>query len=199
MDPERRAFQRLNLTRALDGRFGDALVRLTNVSATGAQVEHETATASITIGSRAPLRFEWRGEEVVIDAEAVREDELRWGLRFFEQTAQLRRLIEESALELLRAQEANLSGDRESNVIGDETLTVASAGLRAGVAFVSWRFDGTNWKRTPALLPDQPPNGFTISSAEPDEQVALLRKTYESGDDEARNMIRILAEISVTR
>ena len=46
------------------------------------------------------------------------------------------------------------------------------------------------------MLPDQPENGFTVSAAEPDDQVELLCQTYESGDEESRRLTRLLAELS---
>ncbi|GAC1396238.1 MAG: hypothetical protein NVSMB68_13020 [Thermoanaerobaculia bacterium] len=98
---------------------------------------------------------------------------------------------------MLRAPEANMEGDRQRNIIsGDETLTTASAGLRAA-GFVTWTLLPDGWKRRKSLLPDQPENGFTLAASEPEDQVALLRNTYENGDEEARRITRLLAELSV--
>jgi hypothetical protein len=46
-------------------------------------------------------------------------------------------------------------------------------------------------------IADQPADGFTIAAGETEDQVALLCQTYESGDEEARRMTRMLAELSV--
>ena len=37
----------------------------------------------------------------------------------------------------------------------------------------------------------------TIGAGEPEDQVAMLCRTYESGDAEARKLTRMLAELSV--
>lgn len=194
MSDERREYQRLNLVRPLDGWFGDWPVRLIDVSAKGALIESDE---DLPDEARALLRFWWHGEELELLAETARRADSRTGLRFVEQSEQLRRLLADSATELLRAQEANASGNREANTIDqDATLTAASLSLITG--FVTWVFRDGRWKRKATLTAEQPPDGFTIAASEPEDQVELLRATYESGDTEARRMTRLFAELSVT-
>jgi PilZ domain-containing protein len=193
VEEERRVYQRLALTKPLTARFGRFRVHLLDVSAIGALIDSDK---DIPLGLQDTLKFKWRKYSVEIRAEAVRTAEDQAGLHFLEDSEQLRNLISESAMEVLKAQEANLEGARERNIIsGDETLTSASAGLRAS-GFVSWTLEEQGWKKRRSLLPDQPENGFTVSSGEPEDQVALLRKTYENGDAEARRLTRLLAELS---
>jgi hypothetical protein len=190
---ERRHFQRLTLVEPLDGWFGDFNVRLIDVSAVGALIEHDEP---IPADARALLRFWWRGEEVEVTAETARRADNRTGLRFVEESELLVRLIAGSATEMLLALEANARGDREANVIGDETLT--AAWRRPASGFVRWIFDrSAGWRSEQSAVADQPDDGFTIAAAEPDDQVALLCRTYESGDTEARKLTRMLAELSV--
>ena len=87
---ERREFQRLNLTRPADGWLGDYAIRLLDVSATGALIECDD---DIEVGSRALLKFWWRGEEVEITSDVVRNADGQTGLRFTEDSPELRRLI----------------------------------------------------------------------------------------------------------
>lgn len=190
---ERREYQRLNLTRPADGWLGDFSIRLLDVSAIGALIETDE---EIENGARAVLRFWWRDEEIEVTADVIRTNDDRVGLHFVEDSPQLRRLIAESATELLRAQEANATGDRERNIVGDATLTAASS--RPIRTFMTWTLsDEGTWSRHASLVADQPPNGFTISSAESPDQVAMLCSTYATGDDEARRLIKMLAELSV--
>ncbi|HYC92698.1 MAG TPA: PilZ domain-containing protein [Thermoanaerobaculia bacterium] len=194
MNDERRAYQRLTLTEPLDGWFGDFSVRLVDVSASGAQIEHDEP---IPADARGLLRFWWRGQEVEILASTARTiEEHRSGVQFLEENETLRGLIAMSAADLLRALEANARGDRTANVIGEETLT--SAWQRPIAGYVSWIYEGGAWSATPSRHNGQPPNGFTISAAEADDQVEMLRRTYESGDGEARRLTRMLAELSVS-
>jgi hypothetical protein len=193
VNDERRAYQRLTLTEPLDGWFGDFTVKLVDVSASGAQIQHED---DIPGDARGLLRFYWRGRDVEILAATARaiEDD-RTGLRFLEENDTLRMLIAASAAEVLRALEANARGDRVANIVGDETLT--SAWHRPIAGYVEWTFDGTAWKARPRHDCEQPANGFTISASEDEDQVELLRRTYETGDAESRRLTRMFAEMSV--
>ena len=193
---ERRLYQRLNLTRPLEGSLDGITVRIVDVSAIGAQVELEDQT----LPPRGKLRFRWRDQDVALDAQVVRSTEDRAGLNFLGDDELLRKLIAESASEVLAAQQANSAGERELNVIatdevGEQTLTAASAGLRAK-GWVMYTLTADGWKRRKSMLPDQPPDGFTVSAAEPEDQVQLLCQTYQHGDADARTMTRLLAELS---
>jgi hypothetical protein len=189
---ERRHFQRLTLLEPIDGWFGDYTVRLIDVSATGALIEYDEP---IPADARALLRFWWRGEEVELTAETARTLESRSGLHFLEENEALCRLIAGSATEMLIALEANARGDREANLIGDETLT--AAWRRPASGFIRWIFGDAGWSSERSAASDQPEHGFTVAAAEPDDQVALLCHTYESGGTEARQLTRMLAELSV--
>jgi PilZ domain len=194
VNEERRAYQRLTLTEPLDAWFGDYAVRLVDVSASGAQLEHDDPIPS---DARGLLRFWWRGAEVEILAETARViHENRIGLQFLEENPLLNDQIAASAAERLRALEANARGDRRSNVVGDETLTSTSRTL--ATRFVRWTLEDGGWKGQLSSSSRQPANGFTISAGEPDEEVSMLRRTYESGDEESRRLTRMLAELSVS-
>ena len=192
MSDERRQFQRLDFDEPLDGWFGDFAVRLMNVSGSGVLVECDD---EIPAGARALLRFFWRGREVELLAELTRSGNDGAGLAFVDDPAVIRDLIAGSATELLRAQEANAMGNREQNVYGDETLTAASS--KVSSTYVTWTLADGTWTGRHSLVADQPPNGFTVYAGEPEEQVAMLRRTYESGDAETRRLTRVFAEMSV--
>lgn len=193
MSDERRQFQRLTLVEPLDAWFGDFAVRLLNISAAGALID---ADEPLPDDARALLRFYWRGAEIELLARTARNLSTQTGLEFLEESETLCTLLAQSANELLRAQEANAAGQREANVFGDETLTAGSARARLA-GFVTWTLGDNGWKATRSLLPDQPPNGFTVAAGEPDDQVQLLCRTYESGDTESRRLTRMFAELSV--
>lgn len=193
MSDERRQFQRLTLVEPLDAWFGDYAVRLLNLSATGALVD---ADEELPDDARALLRFFWRGAEIELTARTARRLETQIGVEFLEESAILCALLSQSTAELLRAQEANAAGARDANVFGDETLTAASARTRLP-GFVTWSLTENGWKARRSLLPDQPADGFTVAAGEPEDQVQMLCRTYESGDTEARRLTRMFAELSV--
>lgn len=192
MSDERRVYQRLTLVEPLDGWFGDFAVRLIDVSATGALIESDEV---IHADARALLRFYWRGREIEVLSETARTMERQSGLKFVEDSEELRQVLALSATEMLVALEANARGDREANVIGEETLT--SAWSRPASGFVRWIFNGGAWRSEESMSPEQPPDGFTIAAGESIDQVSLLCNTYENGDTEARRLTRMLAELSV--
>ena len=196
MADERRTFQRLNLARPIEGRFGDRAVRIADVSASGAQL---IVDAPIESGTRARLRFTWRGDEVDVMAEIMRNEDGRAGVQFVEANDVLRNLLAASVLEILHAQEANADGDRSRNVIGDDATLTSASELELSDAFVSFRLGAAGWKRRRSLLPDQPEDGFTIRAGVPQEDVDLLCRTYEAGDAESRRLTRLMAELSVSR
>lgn len=187
MTEERRAFQRLHLTELVEGRFGDCAVQLLEVSATGTHVRCGTATH---VGDRAPLRFRWRDEDVEVAGEIVWTEDDRAGLRFTEYPDVLRRLLADAVTDLLRAQEP--AEPPAPRVFATDDFPLANV-------FVSYSFDGGKWTRKPSLRPEQPANGFTLPADHDAEQVELLCRNYESGDDEARRLTRMYAELSVSR
>ena len=162
----------------IDGWFGDYAVRLRDVSATGALVECDE---EIPAGARALLRFFRHGSELELLAEYSGSS-----LTFLDDT-----------LELLLAQEANALGNREQNVYGDQTLTAASS--RVSGTFVTWTFGENGWSSRVSHAAEQPPDGFTVYATEPEDQVALLRSTYESGDTESQRLTRTFAEMSIRK
>jgi hypothetical protein len=198
LSEDRRRHQRINLPKPIDAWFGDFSVRLLDISASGARIEHED---EIPEDSRALLRFSWKGEDVEILADRVRGYANSSGVRFLEESETIFRLVTQAATDIVLAQQANALGNRGDNVLdGDQTLTSASAGARLAVnKFVVWQLTATGWTQAVSLLPDQPPNGFTVSAGEPEEEVEMLCKSYESGNEDARRMIRSLAEISLAR
>ncbi len=101
--------------------------------------------------------------------------------------------------QIRRAQEANAAGDRVRNIIDvDATLTAASE-LQPTDTFLTFHFSESGWKRRRSLLPDQPEDGFTVRASVPPEEIEVLCRTYEQGDDESRRLTRLMAGLSVSR
>lgn len=189
---ERREFQRLLVLEQIDGSFGSTPVRLVDVSATGARIEHE---GSMNLDQRERLRFDWRGETIEVLAQTTRIDQNHSGLHFLEECDAMRRFITASATEILRARIANALGDRDPRLGATDALDRRTGEREWG--YITYTFTDGAWSHNSSPVPDQPPNGFTISAEESDEQVQLLCRTYEAGDVESRKMTRLLAELSV--
>lgn len=195
-DDERREYQRLHLTKPVNGWFGDYSVQILEVSAQGASFLHDE---ELPAGARALLRFVWRGEELELTADLSNSMGSRSGVRFVDDTSRLRTLIRSSAEEVIRAQEANASGDRERNVVGDQTLTAASAGVRGDRGYLTFRYVDDAWLCESTKDLKQPKDGFTVAADEPQSEIELLQKTFMSGGEEERRMTRMIAQLSVSR
>lgn len=187
MSEERRAFQRLNLTEPVDGAFGGVPLRIVEVSARGALA---LTGEPLPPGGRGVLRFRWRGEDVEAGAAVVWCEEGRAGFRLDEIPSLLTMLLEDSVTELLRAREVV----EHAPIVDVDDVRFPEADV-----FYTYTLDGGAWNRRTSLMPDQPPNGFTIAPSEAPENVALLCRTFERGDAETRRLTRLFAELSVTR
>jgi hypothetical protein len=185
---ERRAFQRLNLTEPVDGAFGGVPLRIVEVSARGVLA---LADEPLPRGGRGIVRFRWRGEDVEAGAAVVWCEEGRAGFRLDEIPGVLRTLLEQSVAELLRAHETEA---QHAPIVEVDDVRFPEAEV-----FYTYTLDEGAWRRRTSLLPDQPPNGFTIAPSEAAENVALLCRTFERGDAETRRLTRLFAELSVTR
>lgn len=203
---ERRRFQRLELAVPIPAKFGGIDVRLLEVGLVGAYIEHDD---DFEIGRAGVLRFSWQSELLSFECRVARKQagadssHSYAGLEVIASLGNsdrlLRRLIAEHAARVIAAQEANAFGNRDENRIdGDHTLTALGSARRVRESgFISWRFRNGAWKKTAALLPDQPADGFTVAAWEEDEQLEHLRKAYETADDEGRRFLRMLAELSI--
>jgi hypothetical protein len=191
---ERRSFDRLNLTKPIDGKFGDMSVMVVEVSVGGAKIVHDEPLKK---GAAAKLCFDWRGQKIVVASEVIRTDGARSGLHFLEHNEAMVKLVNEWANEVLNAQQANADGDRAGNFVADDTMTAVSAGARAFTGYLQYHLTANGWKCHRALLPDQPEDGFTVSANESQEQIDLLCRTYEGGDADAKKMTRMIAGLSI--
>lgn len=206
---ERRRFQRLDLTAPVAASFDGADVELIEIGLVGALIRH---AGPLEAGRSGHLRFAWEGNELTFECRVVRTEPpgehagewFRSGLEVLAgigvSSQRLRDLIAEHVGRVVAAQEANALGLRELNRIDpDHTLTALGSARRANESgFITWRLREAGWKRIPSLLPDQPADGFTVAAWEEEEQIARLRKAYEDADEEGRQFLRMLAELSIS-
>lgn len=76
-----------------------------------------------------------------------------------------------------------------------EALPAARIARQTG--FICYRLDKNNWKKTRTDKPEQPENGFTVSSTEDLAQIEELCETYRKSDQAGRELIRSLAKLSL--
>jgi hypothetical protein len=215
---DRREFQRLKLSKPILATMGTANALILDIGIAGAFLEH---FGTVEAGEQFPLTFRWQGEDVTFQCEAVRSTVVRLpagdgksvashtGVRFIkasgEGRARLQELITTFVSNILAAQKANAAGESPgSSGVSAGTSAGATILARLGEArrmrsrgFISYHFDGHTWLRVPGNTSVQPPDGFTVGDFEDPDELEKLCRAYEEADDEGRNLIRMVAELSV--
>lgn len=205
LDHERRQFQRLKLPRPILATVNGESALILDVGVAGAFVEHH---GRIEPGAHVTLCFRWQGEELEFMCEAARTKVVRpsadasaivshTGVRFADASAHSKQKLQEMMAtfvgRLLEAQHANASGDHQSEtllgVIGDARRSRSRGYMRYRLGDGAWSHEATNSAR-------QPKDGFTVAAFEDEEEIETLCRTYETADEEGRDLIRLVAELS---
>lgn len=119
-------------------------------------------------------------------------------VRFQENGTGLAEFIARYEEQIRRAEQANAEGDLEHNVIdGDRTLADLGSAARSNEPFLRCRLQAGRWTRDTTTSREQPPDGFTISAAESEDQVTLLQLAYEESDEDGRHALREFAAVSL--
>src|SRR5215212_4698265 len=185
---ERRRYQRVRLVDQVRGVVGDTRIVVVDLSLNGLRVLHQAEVPPV--GAACVVKFQWDGRISALDLplfESGLEIEDVRG----ESAATLRALIESHVLRALDERKANARGVPPTAAQSFQTGK-ASELLRHELVRGAWRAITTS-------DPSQPPNGFTISAAEPLPNVELLRMTFADSDSSGRRLIQQMAEMSISR
>lgn len=209
---DRREFQRLKLSKPILATMDGANALILDVGIAGAFLEHYGTRQP---GDRFDLRFRWQGEDVSFHCEVVRSDAVRTpggdgrstvshtGVRFAgaspESTERLEDLIATFVGRILAAQKANASGEKGESAGATILAKLGEARRMRSRGYVSYHLKGDKWWRVPTDSPKQPLDGFTVSTHEDDEEIETLCRTYAAADDDGRNLIRLVAELSARK
>lgn len=212
---DRRRAERLKLHDHLPASFDGRRATVIEVGLLGALIEH---TDRLDEGHEGRLVFEWDDEPIGLDARVARSEvslartemagEATYlsGLEFEPSpdadSSSLKRMI---AFHVTRSLERMKANARGSTKPVDDAMSLLAApapflGQTAEVRkiYVSCRLDVSgNWHRAEVLKPKQPLDGFTVAADYGEDEIAMLCESYEQGDEDARRMIRICAEMSL--
>jgi len=204
---DRREFQRLRLAKPILGTMDGGSALILDVGVGGAFIEHYGATEP---GSKFHLSFRWHGEEVTFLCEVTRTTVIRspagdgrsvvshTGVRFLEgvgeASGRLQDMMATFVGRVLAGQRANAHGSRNAESISLSDLGGAHRARSRG--FATYRFDGETWTREVTASAAQPPDGFTVAAFEDEEELQTLCLAYETADEQGRNLIRLVAELS---
>jgi hypothetical protein len=207
---DRREFQRLKLAKPILAMMDSANALILDIGMAGAYLEHYGVTEP---GKTFHLTFRWQGADVEFVCEVVRTSVIRQpagdgksqlshtGVHFTEAvgdaTTRLQDLIATFVGRILAAQRANAAGDDDYVQSGTILESLGAARRKRSRGFVSYRLRDARWWRVPTDSPVQPEDGFTVADWEDEVELETLCRTYESSDDEGRQLIRLVAELSV--
>jgi hypothetical protein len=207
---DRREFQRLKLAKPILAIMDDANALVLDIGIAGAFLEHYGVTDP---GKQFRLTFRWQGEEVQLFCEVVRTTVVRQpagdgknvlshtGVHFTkavgESAERLQDLIATFVGRILAAQRANAAGEESHANSGAILESLGAARRKRSRGYVSYRLRDSRWWRVPTDSPLQPDDGFTVASWEDEAELETLCRTYEASDDEGRQLIRLVAELSV--
>jgi hypothetical protein len=214
MHEDRREFQRLRLARpilaTLDRENVQANALILDIGMAGAFLEHYGTAEP---GQRFRLSFRWQSEAVDYDCEVVRTSVVRQpggdgehpvshtGVHFVapvgDAEGRLEELMSSFVRRILDAQRANAAGDDSHASSASVLASLGGAVRKRTHGFMSYRLKDGQWWRVPTDSPRQPEEGFTVAAWEDQSELDTLCRTYEAADDEGRQLIRLLAELSV--
>ena len=209
---DRREFQRLKLSKPILATMDGANALVLDVGIAGAFLEHYGIQEP---GNRFRLQFRWQGADIEFVCEVVRTAIVRnpggdgqssvshTGVRFAEAIGdspdRLQDLITTFVGRILTAQKANASGENGDSAGATILARLGEARRMRSRGYVAYHLKGDTWWRVPTESPKQPPDGFTVGSHEDDEEIEELCRTYQGADEEARNLIRLVAELSARK
>lgn len=208
---ERREFQRLRLSKPILATMRSSNALILDVGLGGAFVEHYDP---VEPGDRFNLAFQWLGAQVEYVCEVRSTDLIKKaagseravshsGVQFVEPVGDSDRLLREMigtlVGRLLTAQKANASGEEGQSAGASILAQLGGARRSRSRGYVCWRLKNGKWTSAQTTSPKQPADGFTVGAHEDGDEVDTLRSTYETADDEGRNFIRVVAELSARK
>lgn len=206
-----RRVQRLRLDPPLPARLGGAGAKLVDISLYGAGVEHHVA---LNTGSAVKLVIEGSPPLEVKGTVTRCEIGLQRGVtvyrsgiafRHSKQTLppQLKELMARELYKAIALWKANARGTLpetlESMPIfrSDDDFVSSHRPRKRATSFVWYRFVGGAWNVSVTFDPNQPLDGFAVSADDDQSEMEQLRTTYEIADEAGRELIRLLAHLSI--
>lgn len=213
--PSRRTTNRLVFRMPRAARFATYEVVLIDLSLKGAGIQHPH---QIPPGTRSTLRFRLEREYHELTCEIKRSklqlvrqgtktlQIYRSGLEFTGIEGQVASIKEALRKRVQRAI-ARQQADAFSNAAAMQGVDESSGAIPIA-ALASWMETrpfvrcvlerNGKWRSDKVDTPEQPANGFTVSSDEGDKEIDLLRRAFENANDEQRRLIRVFAQITLS-
>ena len=200
---ERRRYGRIRLDVPLPARFGDAKVRVVELSMRGFLAAHEGRIAPaetrrlLILGDGANLEVSctitrstlWRLAKSMGET-SIYHSGLRIAQITEDSSKLLRNMIAERVLRALDEQKANAHG------LPPIAAYMYQPGK--GELFRRCEFVSGVWRKSETIRDAQPANGFTVSADVDPDHVEMLCRTWEATTAEGRRLTQLLAELSIS-
>ena len=202
---ERRQFGRVTPIQRIRGAVGTVVVYVLDVSLAGVKVAHQDPLPAV--GRAVPLVFEWEGRRFTGTAEVRRtkvekppktkydKPLYHSGLLITSKDPLSDKLIKD----IIQACQERAEDEQRANAEGIPAVAASSFQTGKGDTFIRCELRPTGWVKTDTKDPQQPMNGFTVSSSETPQKIAMLCRTWEIGDAEARRLIKTFASLSISK
>jgi histone H3/H4 len=195
----------VRLVRPVVARVGTARVFLLEVSLSGALIAHQGNIPPE--GATGVVMFEWDAIAVALECQVVRNTLQKMARNANEKS------VYHAAMEIIRASDSAMKtlrdmitevvaralDEQKANAHGIPAVAAQTFQTGKGSQFLRLELLNGAWRRTETTRPDQPMNGFTISAEEPPDHVALLCQTYALADHANRKLIKVMAELSISK
>jgi hypothetical protein len=202
---ERRQFGRVTPVQRIRGAVGTVVVYVLDVSLAGVRVAHQDPLPDI--GKSAPLVFEWEGRRFSGTCEVRRTKVEKAPKTKFDKPlyhsglliTAMNELSQQIIRDIIQTCYDRAMDEQRANAEGLPAIAANSFQTGKGDNFIRCELRTTGWVKTDTKDPQQPPNGFTVSSSETPHKVAMLCRTWEIGDAEARRLIKTFAALSISK
>lgn len=198
---ERRRPQRIRPISLIRGIAGDHKIAVLNVSLTGIGIAHQRPIGSP--GDELVTHFEWDGKVVHLRCE------LRWSKQqvhasppLWHSGFRILSFLDASSANFLRELVLHYVeraiDEQKANARGLPAKAAQSFQTGADKAFRRHELIAGRWISLETSNRAQMPSGFTIGANHPPDEVAMLRSAYEAADRAGVELIRKLAELSIS-
>jgi hypothetical protein len=202
---ERRQFGRVTPVQRIRGAVGPVVVYVLDVSLAGVRVAHQDPLPEI--GKTTPLVFTWEGRRFSGTCEVRRTKVEKPAKSKFEKplyhsglfiTAQ-DELSERIIKDIIQACYERAMDEQRANAEGIPAIAAQSFQTGKGDNYIRCELRPTGWVKSDTRDAQQPYDGFTVSASETPQKIAMLCRTWEIGDAEARRLIKTFAALSISK
>ncbi len=202
---ERRKYQRVVMTRPLPGRLGGARVYVLDASLIGLRIAHQGTAPPA--GSPCLIEFEWEGRLIELECEVRRNALHKLARNANEKSIYHAGLSITGAIgdsdsglrQMVAAIVARALDEQKANARGVPAEAAQCFQTGKGTDYVRCELVEGTWRRTETNRAEQPQNGFTVSAEESRQHVQMLCDTFVNADEDGRQLIRMMAELSISQ